>query len=195
MNDREKLIIEQLKRGDERAYQYIYEHHYALLCHVANNYLNDRFIAETIVGDTIFHMWEIRESMEIDISVRSYIMRAVRNRCINHLKAEQNRKEIPFSRLLPDEITENSLQAQSYPLGILLESELENEIRDAIGKLPVECRGVFMKSRFEEKSYDEIADELGISKNTVKYHIKNALTKLNEHLGKYLTMLFLLLIK
>ena len=69
--------------------------------------------------------------------------------------------------------------------------ELENEIYKAIDKLPDECRRVFAKSRFEGKSYEEISQELGISVNTVKYHIKNALSFLQTELSKYLIALIL----
>lgn len=86
---------------------------------------------------------------------------------------------------------EKYLQSDNYPLGILLERELEHEIRMAIDKLPVECRCVFEKSRFEEKKYEEISQELGISINTVKYHIKNALSFLQTELSKYLIALIL----
>ena len=51
MENTEKLIVEQLKNGNEDAYKYIYDYHYVLLCHVANQYLNDNFLSETIVGD------------------------------------------------------------------------------------------------------------------------------------------------
>ena len=54
MEHTETLIVEQLKTGNEDAYQYIYDRHYALLCHVASGYVRDQFLAETIVGDTIF---------------------------------------------------------------------------------------------------------------------------------------------
>ena len=64
MEHTETLIVEQLKTGNEDAYQYIYDRHYALLCHVASGYVRDQFLAETIVGDTIFHLWEIRETLE-----------------------------------------------------------------------------------------------------------------------------------
>ena len=53
MENTEKLIVEQLKNGNEDAYKYIYDYHYVLLCHVANQYLNDNFLSETIVGDVI----------------------------------------------------------------------------------------------------------------------------------------------
>ena len=56
MEHTETLIVEQLKTGNEDAYQYIYDRHYALLCHVASGYVRDQFLAETIVGDTIFHL-------------------------------------------------------------------------------------------------------------------------------------------
>ena len=192
MEHTETLIVEQLKTGNEDAYQYIYDRHYALLCHVANGYVKDQFLAETIVGDTIFHLWEIRETLEISVSIRSYLLRAVRNRCINYLNSEWEKREISFSSLMPDEITDDKMTiSDSHPLGTLLERELEEEIYKAIDKLPNECRRVFDKSRFEGKSYEEISQELGISVNTVKYHIKNALASLQTNLSKYLITLLL----
>ena len=65
----------------------------------------------------------------------------------------------------------------------------------AIGRLPDECRRVFRLSRFEERKYEEIAKELNISVNTVKYHIKRALALLHEDLSKYLTAVILLLLE
>lgn len=192
MEHTETLIVEQLKLGDENAWQYIYDHHYALLCHIANGYVRDQFLAETIVGDTIFHIWEIRETLEISISIRSYLLKAVRNRCINYLNLEREKREFSFSALMPDEISdEKIILTDSHPLGMLLERELEEEIYKAIDKLPDECRRVFDKSRFEGKSYEEISQDLGISINTVKYHIKSALASLQKNLSKYLIALFL----
>lgn len=185
----ERLIVEQLKRGNEGAYKYIYDQHYVLLCHAANQFVHDSFLAETIVGDIIFHLWEIRESLDITVSIRSYLMRSVRNRCLDYLNSERERKEISFSVIMPEE---GNLQSDDYPLGMLLERELEAEIRKAIDKLPAECKCVFEKSRFEGKKYQEISEELGISVNTVKYHIKNALSLLQKELGKYLIALLII---
>ena len=86
----------------------------------------------------------------------------------------------------------NKILSDEYPLGTLLERELEKEIRQAICHLPDVCRKVFLKSRFEGKKYEEIAAELAISVNTVKYHIKTALTLLHKELDKYLLGLILL---
>lgn len=72
-------------------------------------------------------------------------------------------------------------------MAVLLEKELEQEIEKSIQNLPKECRTVFQMSRFEDMKYQEIADKLNISVNTVKYHIKNALAILNKDLSRYLT--------
>ena len=162
---KDTLIIEHLRRGDEEAFKYIYEHHYVLLCRFANQILNDAALSEEVVDDAIFYLWEHRREIEITYSVRAYLMRAVRNRCLN---VEENQ-----------------------PLGVLLERELEDELTRSIEELPVECRTVFKKSRFEQKKYEEIALELGISINTVKYHIKNALSLLQKRLDNYLHLLII----
>lgn len=149
-----------MKLGDENAWQYIYDHHYALLCHIANGYVRDRFLAETIVGDTIFHIWEIRETLEISISIRSYLLKAVRNRCINYLNLEREKREFSFSALMPDEISdEKIILTDSHPLGMLLERELEEEIYKAIDKLPDECRRVFVKAVLRENHIEEISQD------------------------------------
>lgn len=188
----EQEIINALKQGDNHAYKHIYDHHYVLLCKIAYEFLRDDFLAETIVSETISHLYEIRETLHITSSLRSYLVRAVRNRCINHLNLEYKKRERRLTTIdNTNEWLHTIAQSEEHPLGILLEQELESEIFFAIEKLPDECRRVFKMSRFEEKSYEEIAVNLNISVNTVKYHIKNALAKLTQSLNKYL--LFLLL--
>lgn len=190
----EQLLISQLKQGKEAAYRLLYEEHYAVLCHVAREWVGDDYTAETLVGDVIFHLWEIRESLDIRVSLRSYLLQAVRNRSLDHLSSRRERTEVAFSALEgADEgrqpLSERYILSDDYPLGHLLEQELEQEIHRSIAALPEECRQVFLKSRFEGEKYEEIAADLGISVNTVKYHIKNALARLHDRLGKYLLCL------
>ena len=69
--------------------------------------------------------------------------------------------------------------------------ELEERIRQAIDRLPSQCRQVFKMSRFEGKHNPEIAEQLGISVNTVKYHLRYALSFLRKDLQKYLLLIIL----
>ena len=191
MEKKEELhLIHCLKSGNNQAYKYIYDHHYVLLCKIAYEFLKDDFLAESIVDDIIFHLWEKRDTLEITTSLRSYLVQAVRNRCINYLNLEREKREVRFSVIDQQNEWINSVfPSDDYPLARLLENELEQEIRNAIDRLPEECKVVFKKSRFEEKRYEQIAEELGISVNTVKYHIKNAISRLSADLSKYLLLL------
>ena len=75
---------------------------------------------------------------------------------------------------------QNIVSDNVHPLGNLLKEELESKIHESINKLPPVCKQVFTMSRFREMSYEEISCELGISVNTVKYHIKSALVILKK---------------
>ena len=195
MENTEQIVIKQLKQGKEEAYQYLYRHYYASLCHVAKEYVGDEALGEHLVGDVIFHLWEAHETLDVHTSLRCYLVRAVRNHCLDYLDSRKQKHEISFSELENGErpLEERYILSDDYPLGTLLEKELDHEIHRAINRLPEECRRVFLKSRFEEKKYEEIARELGISINTVKYHIKNALSLLYKELGKYLLPCLILL--
>jgi RNA polymerase sigma-70 factor (ECF subfamily) len=188
MNNEEQQIINQLYKGDEAAYKYLYAHHYVVLCQAAYAFLSDRFAAQTLVDELFVHLYEIRHTLHITISLRAYLMRAVRNRCLNRLAQEYERREVCLSALAEEEdrFLHSIANPDTPPLGILLEKELEEEIRKAVDQLPAETRTVFKKSRYEEKTYQEIAAELQISVNTVKYHIKQALTQLYKALHSYL---------
>ena len=190
----EKLIIEQLKQGNEDAFKYIYKQHYVLLCRFANQMLADAALAEEIVDDAIFYLWEHRSDIEIEYSIRAYLMRAVRNRCLNELNSLRRREELLVSSFfLPEnmEFLDRVFVEDEHPLGYLLEQELESELIRNIEELPLECRTVFKKNRFEQKKYEEIAIELNISVNTVKYHMKKALSCLQQRMEKYLKLIVL----
>ena len=85
-------IIEGLKAGYEEAYKYIYDRQYKILCIIAKEYVDDTFTAEMIVSDVIFALWKNRKEIDINLSLRSYLIKAVRNRCLNYL-AQLNKRE------------------------------------------------------------------------------------------------------
>ena len=183
---KEQELVERLKKGDNWAFKQLYDFYYVLLCKIAFVYLKDDFLAQTIVDDLIIHIYEKRETLLITSSLRSYLVRSVRNRCLNYLQLEHEKREIKFSAVAhPDEQLFSIADPNDDPLAALFENELEQEIRQGIERLPYECRTVFEKSRFEEKKYETIAEEMNISVNTVKYHIKNALLRLRKDLAKY----------
>lgn len=183
---KEQKLIHSLKQGNERAWKMLYALHYQTLCAYAYNYVGDRLLAEMIVGDAIVHLWEIRERLDLHESLRAYLMASVRNACMNFINTRRARTEVPMSSLVADLTGDEAPLNDSTPLGILLEKELEKEIRVAVATIPADSRRVFTLSRFYGKSYDEIAEITGVSVNTVKYHMKRALAHLRSCLGKYM---------
>lgn len=186
-------IIDHLQKGEEDAFRYIYDKYYGYLCAVAKSYLCDDIMAETVVEDVIYNIWEIREKLNIHTSLRSYLIRSVKNRAINYLQQEYIAKEVSVNSLQDyTEIESFYFIEEEHPLEKILETELENTIATAVDNLPEECRKAFIMSRYHDMKYEEIAAQMGISVNTVKYHIKNALSRLRVDLKDYLMVLLIL---
>ena len=70
----------------------------------------------------------------------------------------------------------------------LISDELTELLDRAIDEMPEERRRVFILVRMENKTYQEAADMLHISVNTVKYHLKRAHAKLQDKLGSYILL-------
>lgn len=187
MDADENLIIEGLKNGEEDAYRYLFDHHYPTLCRIAMLYVKDGFAAETVVSDVIYHVWETRKRLVVSTSLRQFLARSVRNKCLDYLKQQylKHEKQMPAAA----DVVANMAESGDYPLGRLLEQELEDKVHDAVNGLPEDCRRVFLMSRVDGLKREEIAEKLDISVNTVKYHLKNALSLLNDELGKYMVVL------
>lgn len=180
----EEQIVEGVKAGKDKAFRELYDVYYRRLFCIARQYLQDEFIAETIVSDVFFHLWESRKSLLIQTSLNAYLIRSVRNYSINYLQKNYVEKEVSLNNI---DITSPLLfLSDDYPLGHLMEKELAQKIHEEINALPEETRRVFILSRIEELKHEEIATKLNISVNTVKYHIKQALSILRERLKDYL---------
>ena len=183
-----------LREGNEYAFRFIFDKYYDFLCMVADSYLRDEYISETIVGDIIYNLWEIKDNIDIKYSLRSYLVRSVKNRCINYLQQEYIQREISINQYEDKAAIEELFFIENkHPLESLLEQELENKINSIINELSPECRAVFKMSRFDGMKYEEIASELNISVNTVKYHMKNALEKLRLELKDYILSILVFL--
>ena len=179
-----------LREGNEYAFRFIFDKYYDFLCMVADSYLRDEYISETIVGDIIYNLWEIKDNIDIKYSLRSYLVRSVKNRCINYLQQEYIQREISINQYEDKAAIEELFFIENkHPL----EQELENKINSIINELSPECRAVFKMSRFDGMKYEEIASELNISVNTVKYHMKNALGKLRLELKDYILSILVFL--
>ncbi len=182
----EQEIIRRIYENDESFIGLVYPEYFDPLCNYAFLFLNSRELAEDIVHETIIKIWENRETLHITGSFRSYIFRAVHNNCINTLKETEAYRKL--QKKIADQISirERIILKNVDPdfLEKLFASETENRFNAALQKLPAQCREIFILSRLEFLSYNEIADKLKISINTVKTQMKRAIAKLREALDK-----------
>jgi RNA polymerase sigma-70 factor (ECF subfamily) len=177
--EKDAIIINGLRSGKEEAYKYLYDQHYSILCAFARQYVNDFDVAEMIVSDVIYALWKNRSTQTIHLTLRGYLLKAVKNGCLNYLGRLSKQVSLDTHRSA-DRID------NEHPLEKLLEQELDHRIETCIGALPSLTRRIFTLSRFEDLKYNEIAQQLNISVDVVKYHIKSALNKLREDLKEYL---------
>ena len=189
-NRDKSLFIHLLREGNETAWRAMFDRHYVVMCRYAEHFVHDCYSAESIVSDVMLNLWTVRKTLGDDVNLRSYLMRSVYNTYINLTKSKYKKMETTYTDILDlydtkdTSIIEKAMD-NANPFGRLLEMELENEIVAAIERLPEESKKVFLLSRRNGMSYAEIAKELDISINTVKYHIKKALAFLRNELGPY----------
>ena len=174
----ESDIFSRLKDGDLAAFESLYKTYYAVLCKLAKTITHSHELAEEIVDDLFFYLWDNHGQLQVE-SLQAYLFRSIRN------NSEKACRSLAFRKGRVTDSIDNTLLClhdPEQPLGWLLEEEMKNTAKKAVDELPTECRQVFELSRYEGKKYSEIAQELGISVNTVKYHIKNAIKTLSSRL-------------
>ena len=184
----DKQVLETLQLGNESAFEMIFKTYYQPLCRYAYSFLQDKEEAEEVVQASFINVWEKRNSIAIETSLKSYLYRMVRNACLNVIKHDKIKQQHVAHELAVTEATYESVAQKVYA------TELESKITEAIKTLPEQCRIVFQLSRFEELKYQEIADQLQISVKTVENHMGKALRLMREQLKEYLP-LFLIFIK
>ncbi|MFD1140164.1 RNA polymerase sigma-70 factor [Larkinella insperata] len=181
-------LIHAIKLGNEPAFEAVFRQHYAPLCQYARTFLHDWDDAEEAVQAVFLAIWEKRESLEITVSLKSYLYRSVHNRCLNrirHLSVQaEHREQAAYEVEL--------FQSSEAPMQSMIADELSDRLQEAIQRLPEQCRLIFSMSRFEEMKYQEIADQLGLSIKTVENQIGKALRILRTELADYLPALWLL---
>jgi RNA polymerase sigma-70 factor, ECF subfamily len=182
----EKELIVRLKDGDQTAFELLFHFYYPGLVIYASQFTADRDEAEEIVQDFFVRFWQKHQQVLISDSLSNYFFSSVRNGSLNYLK----HKKIEDRYL--QEIYNLSNEHLAYDTNLYVASELQEKIKNSIGRLPDKCREIFMMSRIRGMKNEEIAVELNLSKRTVETHISNALKVLRVELKDYAGLLILL---
>jgi len=177
MNPNDDLVLfDKVKEGDLASYEIIFKRFYKELHRFAFSYVRDPSIAEEMAQEVFLYMWEKRNKIEIQTTLKTYLYSAVKNKCLNYIKLE-----LPKQQSMAD-ISEVMLSVSSKMKDEGENEQLRKYIQSAIDALPKKCRKIFILSRNAGMTYDEIAEELDLSKKTVENQMGIALKKLRESL-------------
>ena len=156
------------------AYEALFMTHYPALIRSAYRLLGDPAASEDIVQDVFCKLWEKKNDLYHITSLKSYLFRMVINESLNHINKNKaiHAREDSYSAFLDvaDNSTTNRLNVK----------ELEKKVENTVRGLPPVCRKVFILSRYEQFSYNQIATELNISVKAVEKHITKALKALRD---------------
>lgn len=184
--------IENINAGREEAFAALYDCYYSYLCAFATTYIFDVDDAQEIVNEVFLNVWNSRG--QLSFPIHGYLMRSVKNRCLNYIRSRQLRERaLDEYRQELLEYQEEFCKNDGNPLQLLEVEEVRSQVRQAIDSLPERCRLVFEKYIYEVLSPQEIADQLHLSVNTVRVHIKHAMDLLRNHFGPIVLLLLQLL--
>jgi RNA polymerase sigma-70 factor (ECF subfamily) len=175
----QRALFARLAAGDEAAFDTIFRTWYAPLVRVATYLLHDQAIAEEVVQDVLLEVWRRRETLAFEQEPRRYLMRATRNRALNHV-----RHQAVAARAAALDDREQAHAADAP--GLVDARELEAAIMQAVSTLPERCRAVFELSRRHGMSYAQIAGALDIAPKTVENQMGKALRILRTALAPWL---------
>ncbi len=185
-NDEEQFIFSQMVEGDKKAFRFFFDKYYIDLCNLVNLYINNEAIAEEIVQDIYIYFWVRKENIQIESSVKAYLLRASKNKSLNYLRNEKTKLGV-HEKLR--KVTETTYE---MPSNLLDARQLREIIENAVKNLPEKCREIYQLAKVNEMSYKEIAEKLGVSVKTVDNQMGIALKKLREQLRPYYNDIFLL---
>lgn len=167
-------------QNDEKAFRQLFELFYPPLCLYARRYIDDRDTREDMVQEVFAVLWEDRQKMRINTSIRNYLIVCVKNQCISYFRREEYMQQYVDYQVI------HNLELSAYTDEIYLQTELQQLLEKALSKLPEVYRVVFEMNRLEGKSFEEIAEALNISVRTAKRYKSKTTDILKEELKDYL---------
>jgi RNA polymerase sigma-70 factor, ECF subfamily len=185
-------LLKRLKNNDGKAFEELFRMHFNALLNYANFYIGCRHLAEDLVHDVFYRIWETRSKITIHTSIKSYLYKSVHNNCIQylrHLKVVKKHQKDQESKL-EEALLLNRLYFETG-LSKLLEREINDLVEESISRLPSKTRDIYVMSRKNYKKNSEIARNLNVTEKTVEYHMTQALSLLRVELKDYLPFLIL----
>jgi len=171
--------------GNREDFDSIFKVYYAALCFFSGGLTKDDSLAEDVVTDVFMNLWEKNTLLESKPHAQAFLYRSVKNASINLINYG---KRVSAKHL---DIAQDATAEEEDYLDGMIKTEVWAEIYRAIENLPSQCSKVMSLSFIDGMTNQEIANELGLSMQTVKNHKVRGLQKLKEDLPENLLILLI----
>lgn len=179
----EKILIAGIQEHNQTVFEKVFRKYYSALCVYSKLVVKRNDIAEDIVQELFYKIWNKGKDFSISTSLKAYLYKATYNNSIEYLRTQKN-------EILYKEYNLRSIQKSDNAQP---DSDMISAIYKAIDDLPDKCGEVFKLRKFENLSHSEISKKLNISVKTVETHMHRANIALKEKM-KELHILKLLII-
>lgn len=170
-------FLESLRLGKQEAFQVLFEAFHKPLCFFAARVVRDGEEAEDIVQEIFLSFWKMeRDGFPNIKTIKTFFYNSVQNRCLNYLRDLEIRDR-NYRNLNREELDEDYFLCQQ------IRAEVIAELFEAIDELPEKSKEIFKKSYIDGQEDKRIAEELGISLNTIKTQKQRAKSYLRVRLG------------
>ena len=168
-------LIKQLKLSDEEALKLLIDRHSMDVYHLAFGLLKNSYESEDVVQEVFLNFWNYRFQLHEESKLKNLLLVITKRICLNKLRTA-------YVKAIKIDYDDSNAFCETIVYDDYSTKEIISIEDDAVSKLPLKQREVYLLSRKEGKSYNEIAEELNISPNTVRNHMVQAL--------KYMKLIF-----
>ena len=189
MQTREPGPIPLVFNGEGKTFEMLFKTHFKTLYAYAYTMVRDEMVAEEMVQNVFFKIWEKKGGLNIQSPALAYLYKSVYHESLNYLKHQKVKAAYQSHTAY-----QMKNQTDHASKKVML-SELQQQVNKALDELPEQCRTIFQMSRFEELKYQEIADRLGLSIKTVENQMGKALKIMRLKLVDYLPFVIVFLIE
>lgn len=174
----ESLLFGQLAQGNIEAFSAIYSYYAPKTQQFIRKIVKSDELSHDLTQDIFIKIWDQREQLSKVTAFHSYLYTISRNASLNFLKRAAT--DLRIKRLLLDAYpTQKAVTADT-----IITADYLAYLNRLLNTLPSQSREVFRLCRQEQMTYDEVADELGISRNTVKKHMVRTMKFLGERVER-----------
>lgn len=186
----EQEILQRIAVGDERAFRQLFDQYWESLYLGVFALVKSKELAHDMLQEIFLKIWKMREELPEKDNIHNFLYIVARNYVFNQLRKKS--QEITFQEHLFQHFVDSSESA----LERLINKESREIIDKVVQQLPEQQRLVYVLTRQQGLSQDEICKQLNISKSTVKTHMSRALNAIREevlrHSGKELVWIWIL---